>query len=129
LNDTIRTLENMANAVRLRICVLLSLAVICAALPLVVHYRPQDQSIGAWWARFGSVVTVFGLYGQLQINYLAALITPGGLGSLELINAMRKYGPWVRYLTSATLLIIATGTLIWGFGDLLLDAISAPQSH
>ncbi|MDX1351456.1 MAG: hypothetical protein R3254_00490 [Thiomicrorhabdus sp.] len=75
-----------------------------------------------WFARFGSVVVLFAvmseyslLHGELKILYdsLEANVT---IKEIDDITPSR----WHQKKVHLTHITLITGTLIWGFGDLLL---------
>lgn len=112
--------EKKAKRASIYALVLLLRALASAILPLLIPFRPRSQLLGAWWAWFGSVTTVFGLSAQVRVDELAALRTPGGYASTELVAFWRKYSLRVKWFATAPALATAAGTLIWGFGDLLI---------
>jgi hypothetical protein len=120
VEDMIQRNKATAKALCVRISWLLGGALALIVLPLAVPYRPHSDSIGAWWDRFGALVTVVALYSQIQVNKLGNLVVPGGMASLQLMNAMRPYGMKHSFLNATSFVAIVLGTLIWGFGDLLL---------
>jgi hypothetical protein len=77
-----------------------------------------------WFQRAGAPVTVFAFLARNKASDLDDLITPGRFGSAELIALRSRYFPkQKRGLWIATCLTII-GTIVWAYGDLLLDNVA-----
>lgn len=105
----------------LYVVILCILAVTPCALAFVPGIRPMTEPIESWFQRSGSLTTAFAILAQLKTNNILERIRGGTFAeSWELFHAFKGY-QWAGNIISATILII--GTIIWGYGDLLLATV------
>lgn len=93
-----------------RISCALFLMCLAVALPVLSHYgvwKPEGESLPAWFMRSGAVVTML----ALMADHLL------GEGLPRLTNALSRFGPWLSGLRKVALLEVIIGTAIWGYGD------------
>lgn len=76
-------------------------------------FKPASEHPGAWFSRSGALITVLSIYAE---RVLANLI-PG------LNNAVMKHVRWISAPRQISFWIIVLGTIVWGYGDLLFDAL------
>lgn len=93
---------------------------LCACTPpllsLVGLFRPNGVSPSQWFERSGSVMTVVAMLAQFETYSVSAMIRGGGFA--ESWDAYRKYSPYQNLAAALSLLLVAVGTVIWGYGDL-----------
>ncbi len=100
---------------------------VALVVPLLAMVLPFPQ-IGvldrpSWVARSGAVTTVFAILAEVILIRARLSITPGGLGWIGLKEQRDEFIP--KFHTPELLILILTivGTLIWGYGDLILVAL------
>ncbi|WP_217524961.1 hypothetical protein [Vibrio metschnikovii] len=106
------------------IIVLMLVAVSFPILALTVPWRPETESLDSWFQRSGSVMTIvcllidsklFSIYRWLHFNNKER-------GNFREIR--RNYAPPYKSAAALALLLTGTGTVIWGYGDLILAALA-----
>lgn len=98
----------------------LILALAMGVLPFSGILQPETQSTGAWWQRAGAPMAVFAFLAQNKAQSLAGLLTPGSQSSEEMLNLIKKYKITHKIIQYAASALTVAGTLIWGYGDLLI---------
>lgn len=75
-----------------------------------------------WFSRSGAVVTILGLMVHMRLSDLLNKLQPPGLNSIAHRDAMEWYAKrrGRRFLSSASYLMTGIGTIIWGYGDLIM---------
>lgn len=99
------------------------LALVAVAIPifaLLVPTRPAEEPLGVWFQRSGSVMTVLCLVLDLKVFSIHGKLFPSGLVSVGFDEFKAKYLPIYHGLTILLLFLTAVGTVIWGYGDLLV---------
>jgi hypothetical protein len=97
------------------------LALVAVAIPifaLLVPVRPREESLGEWFQRSGSVMTVLCLFLDLKVFSIYGRLFPSGYVDVGFEEFKKKYLPIYRSLTILLLILTAIGTVIWGYGDL-----------
>lgn len=75
-----------------------------------------------WFARFGSLVVLFAMMSEYALLHKQLAILYDDLDSHRTINDIEVIKPskWHRKKVWFSHITVILGTLIWGFGDLLL---------
>ncbi|MFZ7337554.1 hypothetical protein ACLS0R_14995 [Comamonas jiangduensis] len=82
----------------------------------------QDQADGTWFARSGALPTVATALASIWLaKYRELLLGGGGFRSLLADDAEKKLRPYYNFIQSATFLVLAVSTLVWGYGDLVFQ--------
>ena len=108
---------------RLRTDLLLTFA-LCGAsilppvLALIWHVRPSTDTLGAWFQRSGALTTALAVFAQVKAGNFAERIRGGTFA-----ESWTYYHKYKNYQTAAfwiSAISVISGTVIWGYGDLLL---------
>lgn len=99
---------------------LVLVAVLIPICALLVPLRPPSESLGSWFQRSGSVMTVLCLALDVKIFSIHGRLFPSGYVSLGFGAFKEKYLPVYNALSVVLLILTAVGTVIWGYGDLLV---------
>ena len=103
------------------ICFLGAIAVITIpVLALSVPVRPVGEEIGVWFQGSGSIMTVLCLVLELKLFSIHGVLFPSGYVSVGFDEFKEKYLPFYKALSVSILILTAVGTIIWGYGDLML---------
>jgi hypothetical protein len=94
------------------------LAISAPLLALVPYFVPADQVANLWFQRSGSAMVVFGLLAESRAVNIFLILNPSTWGEVGLSEALKKYGKYPTYFNIFAFVLIAFGTLIWGYGDL-----------
>ncbi|WNC88725.1 hypothetical protein RI103_13535 [Paraburkholderia sp. FT54] len=100
------------------------IAVISMLLPFINATRPASQTLGAWWSRAGAPMTVFAIFSQNVATRLGEHLQFGAFGSSEMVALRQKYLPVHAVGFRLSIILTVVGTLIWGYGDLLICMLS-----
>ena len=98
-----------------------AIAMLFMLLPFVDALRPHDQSVGAWWSRAGAPMTVFAFLSQNIATRVGEHLQWGAFGSEGLGQLRKKYLPVRTIGFRLAVVLTVMGTLIWGYGDLLVE--------
>ena len=93
-------------------------SVIPPLLSLEGSFKPQAEPAGQWFQRSGAVMTAFAVFAQFKAGSIATMIAGGTFA--ESWEAYHKYKLYQILVAILSLSLIIVGTLIWGYGDLLL---------
>lgn len=99
------------------------LALVALAIPIIallVPIRPAEEPLGVWFQRSGSLMTVLCLVLDLKVFSIHGRLFPSGFVSVGFDEFKEKYLPIYKGLTILLLFLTAVGTVIWGYGDLLV---------
>lgn len=99
------------------------LSLVAIAIPvcaLLVPIRPTGEPLGVWFQRSGSVMTVLCLVLDLKVFSIHGRLFPSGMVDKDFGKFKTKYLPVKNALTILLLILTAVGTVIWGYGDLLV---------
>ncbi|MDN7178581.1 hypothetical protein M0D69_11215 [Caballeronia sp. SEWSISQ10-4 2] len=100
-------------------------AIFSTLLPLFGSLRPPNEALGSWWQRAGAPITVFAFLAQNKANLLGALLTPGTFTSAPFEALRRKYRLFHSYGFRISIFLTVLGTLVWGYGDVLINSLMA----
>ena len=104
-----------------------SVSIILIIVALVIPFqasmgfmKPDIETINIWFQRSGSITVLLSLVAEYVISRLHGIIRPAGFTSKETENIRKKLeNPLMvlRYIGGGTAVL---GTIIWGYGDLLI---------
>lgn len=113
--------ENRIRQARFQLITFLVLAMIASIVPLLGAFKPAGETLGVWWQRGGAPTVVFAFLAQNKAQYLGSLLTPGSFTSNEMESLRSKYRSIHQICTAAATTLTISGTVVWGYGDLLLN--------
>lgn len=94
---------------------------LCAVIPplflILGIFRPQPELFGQWFARSGAVMSAIAVVAQFKASGIATMIRGSTFG--ESWGFYRKYSRLQAFVDGLSLALVVTGTIVWGFGDLL----------
>jgi hypothetical protein len=97
-----------------------ALALITPLIALFIPYMPENETLFTWFQRSGSAIVVFGLLAEARAVNCFFILNPAGFGDIGINEARAKYLKYPAALNISSFSIIALGTLIWGYGDILV---------
>lgn len=95
-----------------------ALALITPLIAFFVPYMPENETLFTWFQRSGSAVVVFGLLAEARAVNCFFILNPAGFAEIGINEARAKYLKHPTALNICSFVIIALGTLIWGYGDI-----------
>ena len=101
----------------LQVLVLCLCAVVPPLFSLTGIFRPEDEPLGQWFQRSGSVMTAFAVFAHFKAGGIATMIAGGTFA--ETWEAYHKYNRIQALAAWLSLVLVVIGTLIWAYGDLL----------
>lgn len=106
---------------------LLGLAVLAPIISWFVDWMPLSETRPSWFQRSGAVTTLFSfLAGALAVVTSGRLHTPGTWGNVDKLEVLKEFKVRFSRAEIALLVLTVIGTVIWGYGDLLLKWFSVP---
>jgi len=103
----------------MQMAVLLSISALLTVLPLAGVLRPATESVATWWQRAGAPIAIFAFLAQ----YLGAVLTPGSMTSPQMEGLRQAYRRRHQLGIAAATVLSALGTVIWGYGDLIIKSV------
>jgi hypothetical protein len=95
---------------------------LCAVVPplfsLTGIFAPEDEALGQWFQRSGTVMTVLAVLAQFKAAGIATTMIAGGTFA-ETWEAYHKFHRFQVLAAWLSLVLVVIGTLIWAYGDLL----------
>lgn len=116
--------EERIRLVRVHLAALLLLAIVATVAPLFGFFKPASETLGVWWQRGGAPTVVFAFLAQNKAQLLGALLTPGSFTSDEMEALRKKYKGSHQIGAAGASVLTVSGTVVWGYGDLLLNWFS-----
>lgn len=99
------------------------LFIVAILLPVLAFYGvliPQGEENPVWFQRSGALVVIFAVWIEFKLFSINGIINPTGATYsqlAELTNLFSLKHKIASYLAAITAI---SGTLIWGYGDLIL---------
>ena len=124
MSDIQRMVEKHEKRVRRRIAMIVflgTISVLPCLLSFIVVLRPSGESFGSWFMRSGAAMAVLGLLAQVKSSDLLEMIRGGTFG--ESWAMYHKYSRTQRLVSGLSIVLSVAGTIIWGYGDLLIQAL------
>ncbi len=83
---------------------------------------PTGEAPAIWFQRSGAMTVTFALLAEIfAIRFQKALFPKSAFGNTEAEKARPIYRKRPAIMNSSAFLLIASGTLIWGYGDLMYN--------
>ena len=97
------------------------LAVLSPLIALIVPWMPEEETLCSWFQRSGSIMVVFALLAETTaLRFQKALFPKSAFSNKEVEAARKTYWKHPAIMNSSAFLLIAIGTFIWGYGDILV---------
>ncbi|ELL4392615.1 TPA: hypothetical protein SMS62_002578 [Pseudomonas aeruginosa] len=101
------------------------LAFVAPMVALTGWLKPNSEALGVWFQRSGAVMTVFSLITGSGIASILNRLSPRGLTDVHLELVRVKFQVSFEKIEWFSLVVAMFGTVIWGYGDVLLSAVVA----
>lgn len=106
--------------------VIVGLAIAIPIMALIMPFPSvAELDRAGWFGRSGAVTTVFAILAEVILIRAKLSITPPGFGWKGLKEQRDNFIPKFERPELLILILTILGTLIWGYGDLLLAWITA----
>lgn len=94
-----------------------------AAIPLLAilgFLKPSDEPLNIWFQRSGSIMVLIASFAEYYSIKMDNVFSPTLLANEPLFNTKAKYCLQAKKLMAISAIFIGLGTLVWGYGDVLL---------
>ena len=94
------------------------------ALPLSILLGspiPEGEPFDMWFQRSGATMVVFAILAEARASQMYTALRPSGMVDKSFKEVKEKYWWQATAANSCALLLVAVGTVIWGYGDMLVD--------
>jgi len=98
-------------------------AILIPVLSLVVSWMPEGETAASWFQRSGSAMVIFSLLAETRAINLYNILNPSGFVEVGFDDAKEKYNKHHVAFHTSSFILIAIGTFIWGYGDILVNNI------
>ena len=96
------------------------LSITAPILSLVDELRPSTEEFHTWFQRSGSTMVVLALLAEVRAYQMFDVFKPSGFVSDTYFETKKKYYSQVKLYSLVAFILIAVGTIIWGYGDILV---------
>ena len=103
-----------------RFYIFTALSILTPIATYFIPLRPPDESLASWFQRSGAVMVVFALVAESNAISIFNILNPSGFVSEGFDEAEKQFKNRPVNFSKISFFIIAIGTLIWGYGDLLV---------
>jgi hypothetical protein len=124
--DKLQPFRTVARRCLIWIWIALAAAVVVLFLALMPALMPTEQTIPLWFQRSGSITTIGALIIGIFVNRLRDELEGRFMGDLYGQYVFKEIRLPFKIATCASVALTIIGTVVWGYGDLLLG--SALQS-
>lgn len=84
------------------------------------YFKPESELVKIWFQRSGAITCVFALLASLSLLNIKELLSPSGMPSIRHNDFKKKYMKLYLILTTFSVFMTILGTIVWGFGDMVL---------
>ena len=99
---------------------LIIVAVLAPLLAFHSFIKPDTESVLIWFQRSGSITVLFAVWMEYNLSKVNEHINLSGIVISEQTNLSKKYKTIYRITQYIGVLLAISGTIIWGYGDLLI---------
>lgn len=111
--------EKPFNKERVRFFIFTILAVSAPFASIYIPWRPENIDLGNWFSRSGAAMVVLSLLAEANALKIFNIFHPSGFVDISFKDFEEKFNKWPALLNKIAFTLIAIGTLIWGYGDIL----------
>ena len=98
---------------------LILLALLVPIFAVMIPYRPGAENLASWFQRSGSVMTIISITIDVKLFSIYQWFHSSNSLSKKLEDFKERYYRNYKYMSLMALLLTVSGTLIWGYGDLI----------
>ncbi len=100
------------------------------SVPIMAYFlKPDIESMATWIQRSGSIMVVFSLLAEIKTKLIERIAIVRDHTFLYCNMYLKgKYERRIRIINILTYLSIVVGTIIWGYGDILISYIATWNS-
>jgi hypothetical protein len=98
-----------------------ALSILMPALSLSGLLKPTSEVLGVWFQRSGATTVVFAVFAEWKATNMLGVFKPLGFVDQTFHSTRDKYLKQVKFYNYIALSLVVLGTVIWGYGDLLIN--------
>ena len=99
---------------------LIILAILAPVLASYAFVKPELESLVIWFQRSGSITVMLAVWMEYNLSKVNEHINLSGIVVNDQTNLSNKYKTIYRITQYIGVLLAISGTIIWGYGDLLI---------
>ncbi|GAB0109223.1 hypothetical protein [Pseudoalteromonas distincta] len=96
------------------------LSILMPMISLTGLLKPSCEALGFWFQRSGATTVVFAIFAELKAANMLSVFKPAGMVNRSFHSTRDKYIKQIKIYNYIALFLIVLGTVIWGYGDLIL---------
>jgi hypothetical protein len=112
--------ENVILKERKLFFIFTALSILMPMISLTGLLKPSSEALGFWFQRSGATTVVFAVFAELKATNMLSSFKPAGMVNRSFHSTRDKYIKQVKIYNYIALFLIVFGTVIWGYGDLIL---------
>ncbi|MBL7005129.1 MAG: hypothetical protein ISR69_14015 [Gammaproteobacteria bacterium] len=101
--------------------VTIAIGVFIPIIAIFVSVRPEGESLNTWFQRSGSIMVIVAVWAEVKLSHIQHLLNPTGVYTNDCLKLRKEYGTYYNLIVWLVSLIAVAGTLIWGYGDLMIE--------
>lgn len=119
--EKLKPFEEEARKCFIKIWISLSLSVAVLVLALIPALIPDGQTVPGWFQRSGSLTTIGAIFISIYTTRMRERLEGKFLSDFYGAEAFRRVKLPFTIATSTALILTIIGTVVWGYGDLLIS--------
>lgn len=100
----------------------LTLAILILLAAVLCPLMPAEESRSSWFQRSGSIVVVLSIWVQFKLLSIQTYLDQDAYNIP--IEVPGWYFGAYQYISRITVIVMLCGTIIWGYGDIILKYIT-----
>jgi hypothetical protein len=113
--------EKMVLKKRKMFFIFATLSILMPALSVFGFFKPSCEALGVWFQRSGATTVVFAIFAEMNATQMLGVLDPSGMVGKTFQPTYDKYLKQVKAYNYIALFLVIFGTVIWGYGDLLIN--------
>jgi hypothetical protein len=98
-----------------------TLSILIPALSVLGFFKPSYETLGVWFQRSGAITVVFAIFTEMNANKMQVVLGSSGMVGKTFQATYDKYLKQVKAYNYISFFLVIFGTVIWGYGDLLIN--------
>jgi len=118
-------IDKSRNAIKSSLLTTLPIVVAAILIPFIAlnipSLMPESETVATWFQRCGAIVVTLAVWIEIKNNAISGYIYPSGISTSEYVVLKKDYGLYFNLIKWSGFILAIIGTLIWGYGDILLQ--------
>lgn len=116
-------MEETVESIKKKLILYGILSVLCffpPALSICIDLMPDKENLASWFQRSGSIMVVLAVWAEFKLLAIEGYISPSGTAYVVPFDTPAYFKTLYKVVSVTLVVAIIIGTVIWGYGDLLI---------